>query len=442
MNERKIAANTLYEIRNKSAYINIALSKTFEKHTDLKANEKGLVTELVHGVTERAITLDYIVSEFSSVKLNKIAPKVLICLELGIYQLLYMDKIPESAAVNESVKLAKMFGGQRSGGFVNAVLRSVIRNKENIAYPKEKNAYLSVYYSYPLEIVDLFLEEFGYDFTKDLLESFYNKKSITLRCNMLKTTPEKLKNSLLNENIESVIYKSDIFPELNCALTVDKINDIEKLESYINGEFYIQDIAAMMVTEVLAPKEGNVVLDMCASPGGKTTHIAEKMNNSGKVFAFDVYEHKIKLIEENAKRLGINICSAKMFDSMTFSEEYVETADCVLVDAPCSGFGILGKKPDIKYHKNVEDVDALAEISIKILDNASKYVKHGGTLVFSTCTILKKENECVVDNFLKNHEDFYLEPIKQINKENEGFVTLYPNVDNTDGFFICKLKKR
>ena len=198
----------------------------------------------------------------------------------------------------------------------------------------------------------------------------------------------------------------------------------------------------MMVTEVLAPKEGNVVLDMCASPGGKTTHIAEKMNNSGKVFAFDVYEHKIKLIEENAKRLGINICSAKMFDSMTFSEEYVETADCVLVDAPCSGFGILGKKPDIKYHKNVEDVDALAEISIKILDNASKYVKHGGTLVFSTCTILKKENECVVDNFLKNHEDFYLEPIKQINKENEGFVTLYPNVDNTDGFFICKLKKR
>ena len=198
----------------------------------------------------------------------------------------------------------------------------------------------------------------------------------------------------------------------------------------------------MIVSEVLDPKENDVVLDMCAAPGGKTTHIAEKMNNCGRVFAFDVYEHKIKLIEENAKRLGVDICTAKIFDSTAFSNEYEETADCVLVDAPCSGFGILGKKPDIKYHKNPSDIDELANISIKILDNASKYVKQGGTLVFSTCTILKKENECVVESFLKIHEDFYLEPIKQINKENSGFVTLYPNVDNTDGFFICKLKRR
>lgn len=442
MNERKIASKILYEIEHNNAYINIALLNTLE-NGNFSPAEKGFISELVHGVTERRITVDYIISQFSKLKLNKIAPNVLNAIRLGVYQICYMDRIPESAAVNESVKLAKSVGGQKSGGFVNAILRNVLRNKDNIAYPEDKIDYLSVYYSYPLELVNLFVTEFGYEFTEKIFQSFYERKPVTLRCNTLKTTPEKLCADLKNSGIVANIYHNEKFPKLNYALSVNKIKNMEKLPSYLNGEFYVQDIAAMIVTDVLNPKSGDVVIDMCSAPGGKTTHIAQKMDNKGTIYAFDVYEHKIKLINDNAKRLGIDICKATLQDSSVLNEKYIEKADCVLVDAPCSGFGIIGRKPDIKYQRRVTDISQLAELSFKILSNAARYVRSGGTLVFSTCTIERTENEEVISRFIEKFGDeFYLEHIKEIDKENNGCLTLYPHTDGTDGFFICKLKKR
>lgn len=443
MNERKIAAKIIYDIEINGAYTNIALTKAFDQTDGLSSVEKRLVSELVHGVTERRITLDYIISKFSSIKLTKIAPKVLNALRLGVYQLLYMDKIPESAAVNESVKIAKSVGGQKSGGFVNAILRNVIRNKDNIKYPDTQNEFLSVYYSYPIEIIDMFLTEFEYDFVRDMLEAFNERSKLYLRCNTVKTTPEKLVSDLNDNGINAEYYSSPLFPGLNYIISVEKIGDIEKLPSYINGEFYIQDVAASLVTEVLNPKSGDVVIDMCAAPGGKTTHIAEKMKNNGKVYAFDIYEHKIKLIRENAKRLDLDICEAKIQDATLINEDYINKADCILVDAPCSGIGIIGKKPDIKYQRKPSDIKELSEISYKILCNAAKYVKSGGTLVYSTCTVMKAENEDNIIRFLDKFKDeFYLEPIMAIDKPNDGYITLYPHIDGTDGFFMCRLKKR
>lgn len=443
MNERKIASNILYEIEYNGAYTNIAVSKAFENIKNLTSEEKGFLSELVHGVTEHRMKIDYIISQFSNIKIKKIAPKVLNALRLGIYQILYMDRIPPSAAVNESVKLAKIAGGQRSGGFVNGILRSIIRNKDNINYPEEPNQYLSVYYSYPIELIDFFLDEFGFEFTEDMLEAFDKHHPVTIRCNTLKTSVDKLRTDLAKNGISAKQINNKDFPRLDYALSTERMRNIERLSSYKNGEFYIQDIAAMLVAEVLDPQKGDTVIDMCAAPGGKTTHIAEKMENEGIVYAFDIYEHKIKLINENASRLGLDICESKIQDSSVLNEKYIHKADRVLVDAPCSGFGIMGRKPDIKYHRQIADIYSLAELSFKILSNGSHYVKSGGTLVFSTCTITREENERVVERFLDEFgQEFYLDPIEQIKKPNEGYITLYPHIDGTDGFFICKFKKR
>lgn len=442
MNERKIAARVLDDIESNGAYINIALEKALDNE-ELKPYEKGFVSELVHGIVERKITIDYIISSFSSIKINKIAPKVLTAIRIGLYQIMFMDKVPVSAAVNESVKLAKKFGGQRAGGFVNGLLRNIERSKDNIAYPENILERLSVCYSYPIEIIRLFVNEFGEEFTEEMLRANNSKRPLTLRCNLLKTSPEKLIESLRGEGVEARVYKNDKFPSLDYAVEVNKIKNMKALDSFQKGEFYVQDIAAMLVAETLSPKAGDTVIDVCAAPGGKTTHIAEKMQNIGKVIAFDIYKHKLDLINDNARRLGISICDTFLQDAAQLNEDYINYADCVLVDAPCSGFGIIGKKPDIKYQRKPDDVKELAVISLSILKNASKYVKSGGVLVYSTCTVLSEENEKNIERFLEeNGDEFTLERIECISADNEGFVTLYPHIDGVDGFFICKLRKR
>lgn len=442
MNERKIAAKILYDVEYNGAYTNIALSKTF-KNSSFSPNEKGLITELVYGVTEKRITLDYIISLFSKIKIKKIAPNVLTALRLGTYQILYTEKIPDSAAVNESVNLAKSYGGQRIAGFVNGVLRSIIRQKESIKYPITPNERLSVLYSFPQELTDFFISEYGVDFTEEMYGAFSKKVPLTLRCNLLKTTPNKLVDELQNAGIKAEIYKNEYFPTLDYAITVDGLKNIESLPSYLKGKFYIQDIAAMLVGEILNPKSGSTSIDLCAAPGGKATHMAEKMNNHGKVIAFDIYEHKIKLINENASRLGIDICHSFVGDATVINDEYKNCAENVLVDAPCSGFGIMGKKPDIRYCRSISDVESLAEISFKALNSGAEYVKQGGVLVYSTCTLTKRENEENVKRFLEEKGDiFSLEPIDEINEKNSGYVTLYPHIHGTDGFFICKFRKK
>ena len=213
------------------------------------------------------------------------------------------------------------------------------------------------------------------------------------------------------------------------------------MPEYINGLFYVQDAAAALTVEALSPDEGDTIIDMCAAPGGKCTYMAEKMNNNGVVYAFDIYEHKLDKINANAKRLGIDIIKTQISDGTVFNKNFEKAADKVLVDAPCTGLGILKRKPDIKYMRKCEDIEKLADLSLKILDNAAKYVKCGGVLVFSTCTVEPVENECNIKRFLKKHSEFCLETISEIKKPNNGYITLYPNTDGTDGFFICKMRK-
>ena len=437
---RKTCADFLHSIYTKGAYSSAELNKIREKY-NFSPVDLRFIKEITFGVLKHKIKIDYIISQNSNIPLKKISPYVLTILECGVYQILYMDRVPNSAAVNESVKLTKTKNLSRTSGFVNAVLHSVIRNADKIEYPKDEIEYISTFYSIPLWMCMRWADEFGVEFTKNLAKAYLEDSKVVLRCNTLKIEPNELINSLQKSGVEAQILKNPIIdmPYLICA---DNLSNIENLSEYTNGYFYIQDFAASLTVEIMDLKKGETVIDMCAAPGGKTTHIAEKMENYGTIYAFDIHSHKIKRIEENAKRLGIDIIDAKCHNSTEPIEKLYEIADKVLVDAPCSGLGILRKKPDIKYFRKKEDILELSKISYDILECASKYVKKGGTLVFSTCTIEKEENSLVVEKFLKNNKDFCKVSIDCVNKENDGDITLYPNVDGCDGFYICKMMRK
>ncbi len=439
VNPRNIALKILYDVETDLSYLNLKLKSALE-NDELSNVDKRFITELVHGTVKMKINLDYIISKFSKLKLKKISPWVINILRMGVYQIYYMDKVPSSAAVNESVKLAKKYANKGAVGFVNGTLRAISKC-ENIEYPKDKIEYLSVKYSYPIWICKRWVIDFGFEKAEKIMIESNDRPNVYFRTNTLKNDVNSLKTSLENEGVCCDIYVNEKLKSINYCLVPDRTGDISKLTSYRNGLFYVQDVGAAEIVEVLSPKKGETIIDMCAAPGGKTTHIAEKMGNEGKIFAFDVYEHKIKLINDNVKRLGISIIDAKIGDGLEYNENLCEVADRVLVDAPCSGLGIISRKPDIKYLRNEDDIESLANISYDILLNASRYVKKGGVIVFSTCTIDKQENENVIEKFLVNNKEFCLDPILEYDNENKGYITLYPSKSN-DGFFICRLKRR
>lgn len=416
MNARECALKTLYEIEYNGAFSNLALKKSLA--SDLTPQDRALITTLVYGTLDKKITLDYIIQKHSKLKLKKISKYILIILRMGIYQLKFTDKIPESAAVNESVKLAKRYGHGASAGFVNGVLRSAA--KSEIEYPQDKTEYLSVKYSFPTELCEKWTADFGYDFTENLLKAFSEPSRLTLRPNTLKNTADELLNKLTEKGIKAEITDDYI--------TSDGF-DIAHDELYKSGFYTVQDAAAMTASKVLAPKEGETVIDMCAAPGGKTTHMAEIMQNKGKIYAFDIHEHKIDLIKKNTERLGITIIDAQIGDGQKYNEKYAEVADKILCDVPCSGLGIIRRKPEIKYNR--EDTTDLPKIQRAILNNAAKYLKPYGEIVYSTCTIEKEENEQVTGGFLADNPNF----------EKLTEKTFYPHTDNTDGFYICKMKR-
>ncbi|MBQ2670960.1 MAG: 16S rRNA (cytosine(967)-C(5))-methyltransferase RsmB [Clostridia bacterium] len=416
MNAREKALKTLYEIEYNGAYSNLALKKSLA--SDIPPQDRSLITTLVYVTLDKKITLDYIIQKHSKLKLKKISKYILIILRMGIYQLKFMDKIPESAAVNESVKLAKRYGHGASAGFVNGVLRNAA--KTEIEYPTDKTEYLSVKYSFPKEICQKWINDFGYDFTEEMLKAFSEPSRLTLRPNTLKTTSDELLVKLSEKGVKAAIADGYITAEGF---------DIAHDELYKTGFYTVQDAAAMAASRVLAPNAGDTVIDMCAAPGGKTTHMAELMENKGKIYAFDVHEHKIDLIRKNAERLGITIIEAQIGDGQQYNKEFAETADKILCDVPCSGLGIIRRKPEIKYNR--EDTSGLPEIQRAILDNAAKYLKPGGEIVYSTCTIEKEENEQVTGGFLRDNPDF----------EKLTEKTFYPHIDNTDGFYICKMRR-
>ncbi|MBR5808607.1 MAG: 16S rRNA (cytosine(967)-C(5))-methyltransferase RsmB, partial [Clostridia bacterium] len=363
-NPREAALLALYEIEYNGAYSNMAVKSALPQLTD--SRDKGLVTQLVYGVVRRKLTLDYIISRYSKVKIKKLSKYVLLLLHMGVYQLYFTDKIPESAAVNESVKLAKKYCG-KSAGFVNGILHSVIRGKDTLEYPKDKIENLSVKHSFPEEMVELFWDT---GFCEELLCALNEEPETLVRVNTLK-----------NEELETKCEISPIFD----GARILKGTDVAQNPDYQKGRIIPQDIAAMMASIALSPKPYDICIDMCASPGGKTTHLAELMENKGRIYAFDIHPHKIEIINKNAERMGFSIIDAKVGDALSLNEELMGKADKVLADVPCSGLGIIRRKPDIKWNK--DDIDKLPEIQYQILENASRYLKEGGDLVYSTCTI-------------------------------------------------------
>ena len=432
-NAREIALKTLYQVEYEGAYSNLAL-KSQLTDSKLQGADRGLATALVYGVLQKKLMLEYIISEFSSVKLKKISKFILLILELGIYQIIFMDKIPESAAVNESVKLARRYGHTKSAGFVNALLRNVVKNRNSLPEPKDKLKRISVKYSFPEWICERWIKEFGEEFACNLMEAMNEDAKMCLRVNALKKDDIKEKIPYICDGVyvSDAVYTSGF--------------DVSGSEAYRNGFVTPQDEAAMLASLVLNPKEGDTVIDMCAAPGGKSTHMAEIMNNKGKIYSFDIYEHKQKIIEENAKRLGIDIISSGVLDASEYCNKYKETADKILVDAPCSGLGIIRRKPEIKWNRNPED--EFSSMQYKILENAARYLKKDGEILYSTCTVEKEENEEVIEKFLNTHPEFNAVDITELLPEKlrkdtakKGYITLYPGIDKTDGFFIAKIKK-
>ena len=435
MNPRDAVLNILLSLDRDNAYVNKALADEF-KNKSFSDVDKGFITEIVMGCVKNRELLDFYIMQFSKVKIRKMSLYVRNILEIGTYQIMFLDKVPDSAACNESVKLAKKYA-VRSSGFINGVLRNLSRNKADIKQPDknaDKREYLSVKYSYPIWLTEMLIGQYGFETCELIYEAANKSYSPMIRANRLKSDcctngefdKEKFIGILKNEGLE-ISADSEIE---GCFYVRSKL-DINRSKAYQDGYFTLQNRSSQLAVTALDPKPGEFIIDMCAAPGGKTTAVAERMNNKGRIAAFDIHEHKIKLIEKTAKRLGIDIIEAEVRDASVFEERYSAAADRVFVDAPCSGFGVLLTKPDIKRHRKPEDIDELAEIQSRILDTASRYLKHGGTMVYSTCTILKQENEEQIKNFLSAHIDFELDYEK----------TLFTHIQGGSGFYIAKLHR-
>lgn len=442
INPRRAALNILVDIEGNEAFSNIAINK-FLKKNEVSSLDRRFISQLVYGVLENKLYLDHIVKSFSKTKIHKIEIEILNILRLGLYQIVFLEKIPSSAAVNESVKLAKK-ANKRLSGFVNGILRNYIRNQDKVKLPDYKADpinYLSVKYSHPVWLVSNWVESYGVEFTEGLLASNNKTPSLTIRTNTLKITREALIEKLKSEGVKC--KAGEITPE---AIIIESMNKgLDYLDSFRDGLFQVQDESSMLVSRVLAPAEGELIIDVCSAPGGKSTHIAQLMNNKGKILSRDIHEHKLELVEENSNRLGITIIQTEEFNALKLDKDLLERADRVLIDVPCSGLGIIRRKPEIRYFKEDKDITELSKLQTQILNISSRYVKIGGTLVYSTCTIQDEENSNVIKKFLDENDNFILEDVNESIPEkirsNEKYIQLYPNVSNTDGFFICKIKR-
>ena len=413
---REAALLALNDILYNGKYSNIAVKEMLGKCRGMDKTEKAFFTNLVYGVISRHFTLEYVISQYSAIKLKKLARYVKIILELGFYQIIYLDKVPESAAVNECVKLSKRYCKKGSDRFINGVLRAFLKNR--CVIPDDD---LAVKYSFSQEMTKMFLEQFGYEFSDQLMQALNTPPDIMLRPNTLKTDADKLSELLEADGIENTVT--------DYGMVISDGFDIASNRLYKEGYFTPQDRGAYTASVVLAPKEGETIIDMCSAPGGKATHIAELMKDNGNILAFDIHEHKVSLINNSAKRLGLKSINAQVGDSAIYNSELNGIADRVLCDVPCSGWGIIRRKPDIKLSHT--DLCELYDIQAKILDNGAKYVKIGGCIVYSTCTVNKRENEEIISEFLSKNKNF----------EKTYEKTFYPNIDGCDGFYVCRLNK-
>ncbi len=445
MTEREIAVAVITKT-NEKGFGNIVLRQCLGRHKGLSRVQRAFVTELVNGTFRNLIRIDYIIGRFSSVKTNKMKPLILNVLRISVYQLLFMDKVPTSAAINEACELVKKKGFKNLTGFVNGVLRNIDRNINKIPYPnmeKEPVRYLSVMYSYPEDIIKYWLESHTFDEVLALCKENLKTPKVTAAVNTLKISDDELIAKLRDEG--SYAAKAKVGRGI---IALSKTSDMTESEPFKKGYFHIMDQSSFMSVRILDPKAGEKILDVCAAPGGKSFLAAYMMENRGEIVSRDIYPHKIKLVESGAKRLGIDIIKTENLSGEVFKEEDAEVFDRVLVDAPCSGLGLLKRKPDIKYNKTLDDIKALAEVQRKILEVSQKYVKPGGVLVYSTCTVSPLENEDNVNWFLKNF-DFEAWDISDCLPQNiecstlkDGYINITPFMWGGDGFFVAKFRKR
>lgn len=414
----------LRDVETKDSYSNLALNHYIKEE---EPDAPAFVRELVYGVLERKLGLDYILRQLLANPRMRLKPADRTLLRMGLYQLIYMDSVPEYAAVDGCVRLAKLFCKGRDG-FINGVLRGYLKRKDTLKKPQESDgetAYLSAAYSYAPWIIELWLSQYGRETTEKLLEAGNERPGLTIRTNALKTSPEELAATLQAEG-----FHAEKGSEAKEALRVSG-GQLLSGELYRQGYFSVQDESSMLAVDALDPQPGETVADVCAAPGGKSLFCAERMKNRGTVHSRDIYGTKLSLIRSEAERLGIDIVLTKEFNGEHTDEELVGKADRVLVDAPCSGLGVIRRKPEIKYKEKEAGQEALPEKQLRILRASSEYVKPGGVLVYSTCTINRLENEDVTSQFLQEHPQFSLERQRQI----------FPFEGELDGFFICRMKR-
>lgn len=432
---REAAYLSLLRCLRESSFSNLEADSAIRKYS-LAGVEKGFYTTLVYGVIERRLTLDYIISLLSSKPVGSLDDEIMTILRLGLYQLIYLDRVPESAAVNESVKLAKAVK-PGAASFVNAVLRGFLRkySKDNLPYPGKSDfiKYLSVRYSCGEEVVRI-LERAGE--VESLLAAFESDSRVTLRVNTLKTSRDEVMARLAEEGIDA--RETAVSPD---GILISGLSDAAR-RMISDGLVFVQDEASQLVSHVLMPKAGERVLDICACPGGKSFSMAMKMGNEGEILAFDLHKNKLSLIDSGAERLGISVIKTAEKNGAVYDKSLDSTADAILCDVPCSGLGVISKKPEIRY-KSPADIERLPEIQYSILENSSRYLKKGGRLCYSTCTLNPDENSGVVERFLAAHDDFEPVPFYVGNLASEGGkLTLRPDRNGTDGFFISLLRRK
>ena len=435
---RQVAFEALIKIHRDGAYSNLIVDSLLKENSDLDERDRAFVCNLVYGTLDRLILIDYNLGLYLNQPVRKLKPELHTILRMGTYQLLFMDKVPSRAAVNESVNLAKVNKSSFAASLVNAVLRRVADNGIRLPDTSETNPdYLAIKYSCPEWLISLWIESYGYDNAVALAEKALEAPPVVIRVNTTKITPDELIWKLAEEGVIS--EKTDIASD---ALIISNTGSVDELEAYKQGYFHAQDLASQLCCAALDPQEGETVFDLCSAPGGKAFTVAERMNNSGVVRAFDIYQSRVELIKNGATRLGLSNVFSYLSDASIFNENY-GLADRVLCDVPCSGLGIIRRKPEIRF-KNRSDIDNLPELQYRILCNATRYLKQGGRLVYSTCTLNPAENSDVCNRFLSEHPEFtaveVLPDIPRFSTE-EKFLTLMPHINSTDGFFIAVFEK-
>ena len=442
---RELVLGVLLEVTRDGEYSHISLRNVLNKYQYLDKRDRAFITRVVEGTLEHMIEIDYIINQFSKVKTNKMKPVIRNILRSAVYQLKYMDSVPNSAACNEAVKLATKKGFGSLKGFVNGVLRNIERNLEHLTYPDETNVseYLHVKYSMPEWILNQWLAVYDRETVETMLVDFQREKPTTIRRNPNVMSAEELVQSLEKQGVHV-----DNHPYLPDALWISGYDYLADLESFQKGAFHVQDISSMLVAHLASPQQGDIVIDVCAAPGGKSLHIAELLRGSGHVEARDLTDYKVNLIWDNIRRSGMKNIEAVRMDATVFDEGSVGKADIVIADLPCSGLGVLGKKTDLKYKMTEQTQQELVALQRTILSQVKTYVRPGGTLIYSTCTIHDAENMGNVEWFLHENPDFVLASVKehlceelQSSVIRDGCLQLLPGVHKSDGFFIAKFKR-